>query len=226
MKKIIFTIIALAITQTITAQHINNVLAFKSEKKNTATLNLEFDPAIFWGISYNRNFDVSIGDFNRKIVGQVGWKSYQFNYSDLNLNVYTQVLDHPNFNVITNIGIENKYLKNVVHQANIYNWAVGFMPVYYSNSNKWYAGMELMYKRLYAVKYKHTDYYREVYPEVKDGWYKYKNAYLNVSVNLGAKISNSFDIDLRGGYRFTNDFQNYRPYITPYFGDLAVNYRF
>lgn len=224
MKRIFMVLVVVTMTQTITAQHINNVFAFKSEHKNSLMINMEFDPAFFWGISYNRNLDISIGDFHRKIVGQVGWKTYKFNYSDLNLNFSTSIFDNSKFNMITNVGIENKNLENVVHKANIYNWAIGVMPGYYSD--QWYIGVEVMYKRLLGAKYTHTDYYKDLYPEVKDGWYKYENGYLNFSLNLGTKISDSFDLDFRAGYRFTHDFKNYQPYIIPYFTNLAVNYRF
>jgi len=225
MKKILIILLFFAfIVQTTTAQHINNLFAFKVEEKNSMMLNLEFDPAIFWGITYNRRIDISIGDFNRKIVGQIGGKTYKFNYYDLNLNFFTSILESSSFNIIANIGAENKYLENVVHKANIYNWLVGVMPGYYSD--KWYFGVEVMYKWLFGAKFTHTDYYKEIYPEVKDGWYKYQNGYLNLSLNIGKRITKRFDVDFWAGYRFTNDFKNYQPYLTPYFSNLSVNYRF
>jgi hypothetical protein len=225
MKKIlIIVLMSVFITCNVTAQHINNIFAFKSEKNNSLLINLEFDPAIFWGITYNRNIDVSIGDFKRTIVGQVGWKTYRFNYNDLNLNFFSAVSRNSSFNIITNIGAENKYLENTVHKANIYHWVVGLMPGYYSD--RWYVGVEGLSKWLIGAKFTHTEYYREVYPEVKDGWYSYRNGYVHLSLNLGAKISDRLDVDFRAGYRFTHDFKDYQPYIIPYFTNTAFNFRF
>lgn len=216
-------VIILAVNK-ISAQNVNNVFAFQSKKKHTIAMNLELDPALSLGITYNRSFDLSIGNFKKRVVGQFGHKTYQFNYNDLNLNFFSKVMNHSKFNAIINVGMENKYLENTVHKANVYNWVVGIMPGYYSEN--WYLGVEFMLKQLFRVKYKHTDFYKTIYPKVQDGWYSYKNGYLNFSINTGFKFSEVLDLDLRVGYRFTNDFKSYQPYIIPYFGNLAVNYRF
>jgi hypothetical protein len=225
MKKIMSLLMVWFTFHTVKAQHINNAFAFKSEKKHAMMLNLELDPAFFWGIAYNRSIDLKIGNFERRLSAQLGWKSYQFNYNDLNLNLFSTLFHaDQKFNLILNGGIENKYLENKVHQANIYNWIVSIMPGYYAH--KWYVGAEIQHKWLHGAKYEHTDFYREIFPEVKDGWYSYRNTYWNLSLNTGVKLSNSFDIDLRAGYRFVHDFKNYAPYVNPYFANLAINYRF
>lgn len=226
MKKLVITGMLLVIVQVTHAQHINNVFAFKTEKKHSMMLNLELDPALFWGITYNRGFDVKLGSFERRLIGQIGWKTFQFNYNDLNLNFQTTLVPKQvKPNVIVNFGAENKYLENKVHQANIYNWVVSMMPGYFKE--RWYIGTELLYKWLFRAKYDHTDFYKEIYPEVVDDeWYSYKNAYWNFSLNVGARLSKQVDFDVRAGYRFSSDFSNYQPYIQPYFGDLAINFRF
>jgi hypothetical protein len=225
MKKAVLLLMILTIVQSLSAQHINNVFAFKAEQKSAMMMNLELDPALFWGISYNRSFDLKIGEFERRVSAQSGWKSYQFNYNDLNLNLFTTAWNPKNkLNMILNFGAENKYLENKIHQANVYNWVLSIMPGYFTD--QWYVGAEIQHKWLYGVKYEHTDFYKEIYPEVKDGWYYYKNAYWNLSLNAGVKLTASFDIDLRAGYRFTDDFENYEPYLNPYFGNVALNYRF
>lgn len=207
------------------AQHINNVFAFKSEKKQSMTVNIELDPAFFWGITYNRNFNVRLGDFERRLIAQVGWKTFKFNYNDLNLNFITTIWNQQSRpNVLINFGAENKYLENVIHQANVYNWVMSVMPGYIGDS--WYIGTELMCKWLFRVKYDQTDFYRSIFPEVVDGWYSYKTMYSYISLNAGVKWSNNMDIDFRAGYRFTHKFTNYQPYIQPYFADLAINFRF
>ncbi len=225
MKKILITGMLLVIVQVTNAQHINNVFAFKTEKKHSIMLNLEFNPALFWGITYNRSFDIKIGKFERRLGSQIGWKTFKFNYNDLNLNFFTTVMNsHVKTNILVNLSAENKYLENSVHQANIYNWAASIMPGYYSD--KWYVGTEIMYKWLFRARYQHTEFYKEIFPDVKDGWYNYKNAYLNLSVNIGVKMTHQMDVDFSVGYRLTNDFKNYQPYLIPYFSNLAINYRF
>ncbi len=225
MKKLLITGMLLVIVQVTNAQHINNVFAFKTEKKHSMMLNLEFDPALFWGITYNRSFNVRLGSFERKLTSQIGWKTFQFNYNDLNLNFQTTLLYHQaKSNVILNFGAENKYLENKVHQVNVYNWIVSMMPGYFTE--RWYVGTELHYKWLFKLKYDHTDFYKEVFPQVQDGWYAYKNAYGYLSLNAGAKLSENMDIDLRAGYRFSSNFTNYQPYIQPYFANMAINFRF
>lgn len=188
-------------------------------------LNLELDPALVWGITYNRSFDIRIGHFERRLNSQIGWKTFKFNYNDLNLNFNTTMgRREAKANVLINFGAENKYLENVVHQANVYSWIASMMPGYFGK--KWYVGTELMYKWLHRVKYEHTDFYRAIFPEVRDGWYAYRNGYFNLSVNTGVRLSGTVDLDLRAGYRLSHDLKNYQPYIQPYFADLAVNFRF
>lgn len=222
--RIVYTIIILFAVQNISAQQINNVFGLRAEEKNSIMINFELDPALSFGLAYNRSFDINIGGVERRVETQIGWKSYQFNYNDLNLNFMTTLWNNEmKYNAIVNIGVENKYLENYVHKANIYNWVVSIMPGYFED--QWYVGTEIMYKRLFRAKFNHTEYYKNVFPDVKDGWYSYSNAYMNISLNLGMKITDNADFDFRIGYRFTDDFKNYEPYLIPYFSNLAINYR-
>ncbi|MCT4664074.1 MAG: hypothetical protein N4A45_02430 [Flavobacteriales bacterium] len=224
MKNTITFFVFLAFTNSVIAQQINNIFAFRNDNKNSVSIHLEMDPALVGGISYSRVMNLSLGKSSKKILGNIGWKTYQMNYSDFNINLSTTVLNNTSFNMIVNIGAENKFLKNTVHKANIQNIIVSLMPGYFSD--KWYMGIELMHKRLLGAYFKHTDYYRSIFPNVKDGWYNYENNYWNLSLNCGARMAKNWDMDLRVGYRMPSNFKSYKPYLIPYFVNIGINHRF
>jgi len=225
IKKLIFLTSFIAIFLTGKAQNINNVFANFTKTKNSVSTNLSFDPAFFWGISYQRSFDVNIAGIERRLNLQTGFKTYQFNYTDIHINLNSLLLNNAHkFNIITNIGIENKYQENLIHQANVYNFFMSFMPAYFLE--KWYIGSELAVKTTLGARFEHTDYYKQIYPEVQDGWYRYDNTFLYISLNAGYRFSDRTDLDFRVGYRISGDFENYAPYLIPYFGNLSFNYRF
>ena len=225
MKKYILILTIVAFAYASQAQQINNAFFNKVEKKNAVSFNFDLDPSLFWGFGYNRVFDLKIGNFERKLNTQIGLKTFQFNYADVNLGVNMFILKKESrFNILSNIGMEYKYNKNRVHKTSAFNGVVSIMPGYFAE--KWYFGAEIMYKITIAENFVHTDYYKEMYPDVKDSWYKPELSYFSFSANTGIKIKNTVDINLRGGIRYMSDFKDYSPYIFPYFVDLTVAYRF
>ena len=185
---------------------------------------MELEPALFWGLGYNRVFDLKIGEVERKINTQFGFKTYLFNYMDVNVNANMYIFNREKFNILTNIGLEYKYSENTVHKANVFNSVISIMLGYFST--KWYIGTELMLKKSIAQYFLHSNFYKELYPEVQDGWYKPENSYLYFSLNTGLIIKNNFDINIRGGYRLSTTFELFEPYLIPAFINLSAFYRF
>ncbi|MBK1897539.1 hypothetical protein [Chryseobacterium paridis] len=56
---------------------------------------------------------------------------------------------------------------------------------------KWFAAVEIGFDKAIVTHFKHSDHYREIYPEVKDGWYE-------------PSTGGNFYGAVQGGYSFSN----------------------
>lgn len=221
---VIATFLISMVGPSLEAQHVDDGFFREREEQNTIALSAEMDPALFWGLRYGRAIPFAAGGFASTMQIQAGVKSYTFDYTDLHGSVQIFLLGNRRFNIIGHAGLEGKYSTNMVHRAYAVNGILGVMPGYFGG--RWYGGAEILYKRGLANHLAHTSYYREIYPDVQDGWYSSRMAYLFLSLNGGYRITPRLALSLRAGLRFTTDFENYSPYLIPYCGNLALIYGF
>ncbi len=224
MKKISLTIFVLVLWLTNSdAQQISNGFFNQSEAKNSLSISFDLDPSFYIGLEYDRIFDLNIKNFSRKLNAQVGVKTYGA-YTDINYGVSMFALADSKWNIILNLAGETKFSSNYVNNATGFNFIFSAMPGFFKE--KWYLGLELMYKNGVAQYLKHTPAYKLEQPTVQDGWYDTGLMYYYFSLNAGFRFSERTETNIRIGYRTTSDFTAYPPYIFPYFLDINFRYRF
>jgi hypothetical protein len=151
------------------------------------------------------------------------FRTYTFDYFDIDANASAFVLNDGLFNTLLNIGLGHKYATNDVHHANVLSAEISAMPGFFTK--KWALGLDMRFKQ--GLQHlRHTNYYKEIYPKVKDGLYTAPDSYLYFALNGGYNFSDYVELVLRVGYRLSTHFKNYEPYLIPYFANIGMIYNF
>ncbi len=161
----------------------------KENEKHILTINTGTEYGIIYGVGYGYKFnsklfpiianaefsipsgDKLLDDFKSKIGGNVRWvKLGKFQFATKAQGIFRR------------FGNENVRLSN-------FGLDMSAVLGYYGN--RWFVGAEVGFDKAIVTHFKHTDKYREIYPDVKDGWYE-------------PATGGNFYYVLQGGYAFKN----------------------
>ncbi len=202
-------------TQTI------NWKSLKKEDKHIININAEYDYALVYGAGYgyqigsavpavlNLEYSFPSGknitdDFKSKIGGKV------------------RLLEIMNFQFSANIyGVYRRYENDLVRMKNFGSDFSGVIGYY---KPKWFIAGEVGFDKAIVTNLKHSQTYRDVFPEVTDGWYSPPsggNFYYGVQTGFSFKQQ---DIYLKAGKVITQDFET-KPMV-PFFAQIGINFRF
>lgn len=99
---------------------------------------------------------------------------------------------------------------------------LGLTGGYYSN--KWFIAGELGFDKASATYIEHKESYRQIHPEVKNGWYEVSTGgNFNYGICTGISLSKK-DLYLKAGILKTQDFKS-TP-LLPIYAQLGYNYKF
>lgn len=182
---------------------------------------LGVDFGLGWGLGYgyqiknkvfplviDADFSTPMGDnlfddFKTKAGIHIRWVSYK--------NVHFSTRIH---------GIFRRYSSDLVTILNFGSDIQGAIGYYRKH---WFVAAEVGFDKAVINHFKHTDAYREQFPDVKDGWYL-PSAGGNFYVGMEAGGSfGMHDLHLKGGYIVTQNFSN-TPTI-PFYLQLGYNIR-
>lgn len=222
MKAIValITFLISLLTSNILQSQTINWANLKIEEKHILNVNAGWEYSFVYGLGYGYHLktktpiilessisfasgEVIFDDFKTKIGGQINFytiKNFRFNASI-----------H---------GIYRRYENPLVALQN-FGADASLVIGYYKP--KWFAGGEFGYDKAIATHFKHSEIYKEVYPEVKNGWYEPATG---GNFNFGIQGGYSFlrsDLILRAGKVITQDFKT-TPMI-PFYVQLGYNYR-
>lgn len=192
-----------------------------TEQKHIANLNIGLDYGTTIGLGYgyqlntkipivlNLEFSVPFGeklmdDFKTKIGGNI--KLYEYNGITASATIQ---------------GVFRRYGNELVRLLN-FGSDMSVMVGYYKP--KWYTAGEVGFDKAIVTHFKHSDLYKENYPQVQDGWYEPAtggNFYYGLQGGYSFKKS---DVYLRVGKLLQEDFKT-SPML-PFYSQLGYNIRF
>lgn len=192
--------------------------SLKEEQRHILSTNAGWDYSFVYGLAYGYHLktnipilvDVSFSlpsgenifdDFKTKTGAQINL--VQVNHFRLNAAVH---------------GIYRRYENPLVTLQNFGADATATFGYY---KPKWFVSGEFGFDKAIVTHFKHSEIYKEVYPEVKNGWYEPTTG---GNFNYGIQVGYSFrrsDLTLRIGKVITEDFKT-EPLIPIYF-QLAYN---
>ena len=217
IKTIAITLFLLCSFNSIFSQNINweNL---KNEEKHILNVNAGWEYSLVFGIGYGYKLDTKIpiiieasysfpsgetifDDFKTKIGGRIN--IYQINNFRFNTSIHGSYRRTENpLVVLQNFGCE------------VSNNIGYYKP-------KWFVAGEFGFDKAIVTHFKHSDIYKEVYPDVKNGWYEPSTGgNFNYGIQGGYSFNRS-DITLRLGKVITQDFEN-SPLI-PFYAQLGYN---
>lgn len=190
----------------------------QEEQKHILNINAGWDYSFVYGLSYGyhlktkipiiaeASFSVASGetvfdDFKSKIGSQINiYEIYDFHFS---ASVH---------------GIYRHYQNPLVSLQNFGADATGIIGYY---KTKWFVAGEFGFDKAIVTHFEHSEIYKEVYPNVKNGWYQpTTGGNFNYGVQAGYSLNRS-DLILRIGTVITEDFKT-EPLIS-YYAQLGYN---
>ena len=87
---------------------------------------------------------------------------------------------------------------------------------------KWFVAVEVGFDKAIVTHFKHSENFRNNFPDVQDGWYAPTGGNFHYGIQTGYSFKNS-DLTLTIGNFITQDFKT-TPLI-PYYFKLGYNYR-
>ncbi|WP_281231505.1 hypothetical protein [Flavobacterium gelatinilyticum] len=190
----------------------------KKEEKHILNINAGWDYSFVYGLSYGYHLnskipivlessisfasgEVIFDDFKTKIGGQI--------------NVYK--IDNFRFNAAIH-GIYRRYGNPLVTLQNFGADASTTIGYY---KPKWFLAGEFGFDKAIVTHFEHTRIYKEVFPEVRNGWYEpTTGGNFNFGIQGGYSFRKS-DLILRAGKVITEDFKT-APLI-PFYLQLGYN---
>lgn len=222
MKTILLLItflISLFTSNLLHAQNINweNL---KSEERHILNVNSGWEYSFIYGVSYGYHLktqmpiilessfylasgEVIFDDFKTKIGGQI--------------NIYQ--IESFRFNAAIH-AIYRHYANPLVTLQNFGADASATIGYY---KPKWFVAGEFGFDQAIVTHFRHTDIYKEVYPDVKNGWFEpTTGGNFNFGIQTGYSFSRS-DLTLRAGKVITEDFKT-EPLI-PFYLQIGYSYK-
>lgn len=136
--------------------------------------------------------------------------------------IQIQWLKKSDFKLITNIdGISRR--RHETTTVSLFNLGAGISASFGYYRPGWLIAVEAGFDKAIATKFKHSQAYRDNYPEVQDGWYKHSTG---GNFNYGLKTGISFgkqDIYLQVGKIIAQDFRS-KPQV-PFYGQIGYTMR-
>jgi hypothetical protein len=225
MKRLLFpTILALVIATNAGVGHADEVFnKMQAEKENTVYALFSYDPNLVFGVGYARAFDIKKIKRVFGLMLDISFPMFAFDFTNYKLDLGTRIAFFKSkWNLINRFSILNKGASNAVYTANQIGFEEGLLGGYFAKD--WFVAVEANYEKYLLTHMEHTDYYRHIYPDVKDGWYKSMGGKWRFALQGGYTIKNVVEVALRVGTYWNEKFSP--PVLTmPLFVALAVNVR-
>ena len=217
---IILTVLGcIVMTGRIYPQNIN-WQSLKSEDRHILNINSGYEYGLVYGLSYGYHLNF--------IVPAVVNLEYSFPsgtnlIDDFKSKIGTRVrlVEIKNFQLSANIyGIFRRYENGLVRMANFGSEISGILGYYRSI---WFVAGEFGFDKAIVTNFKHSQAYRDVFPQVKDGWYQPP---AGGNYHYGLQTGFSFkqhDLYLQAGKIMSQGFKT-KP-IVPYYVQLGYNLR-
>jgi hypothetical protein len=193
--------------------------SLKKEDRHIINLNAGLEYGLVFGAGYGYHFNLTLpvimnleysfpsgknvtDDFKSKIGAKI--RLYQLNYFQFSANIS---------------GVYRRYETNLVQMKNFGSDFSGILGYY---RTKWFVSGEFGFDKAIVTNLKHSQTYRDVYPDVIDGWYSPPsggNFYYGLQTGFSLK---QHDLYVKIGKIITQDFKT-EPTV-PLFAQLGYNF--
>lgn len=216
---IITFIISLLTANFSQAQNINweNL---KNNEKHILSANTGWEYSFVYGFSYGYHLKIKMPII---LESSISFASGEVIFDDFKTKIGGQInvfqIKSFRFNAAIH-GIYRRYGNPLVTLQNFGADASTTIGYY---KPKWFVAGEFGFDKAIVTHFKHTDIYKEVYPDVKNGWFEpTTGGNFNFGIQGGYSFSRS-DLTLRAGKVITEDFKT-EPLI-PFYLQIGYSYK-
>jgi hypothetical protein len=226
MKRAILTLavalLALAQASNADADEVFNKM--RPDQKNRVYATLAYDPGFMVGVGYARGFEIEPIKRMLTLTADVSFPMFVLDFDHYKIDIGSRfALFDSEWNIINRLSVINKGTDNPVFSGNTLSIEEGLLGGYFAE--KWFVAVEANYEKYLLTYLEHSDYYRRIYPEVKDGWYSSTGGKWRFALQAGYTIADRVELALRAGTFWSERFNE--PVATmPIFADVAVNVHF
>ncbi len=221
MKKIIFPLLIMVIMGNICSAQYTNWNSDNSDKRNAVSLQLGYDYALTLGAGYTRTLDF----FKPMLLGieySIPMGDNLFDDHKIKIGGEIELLNKKNLYVSAKAkGIIRRYQSDNVNILN-FGSDLGLTAGIYKT--KWYLAGELGFDKAISSHLKHTELFKEIYPQVEDGWFLSTGGQFYYDLNAGYSIHNLVDLNLKVG--MTNAQWHDTNALLPYYVQIGINRAF
>jgi hypothetical protein len=221
MKTIIKTSLMMLTGIIMTSQSFSqniNWRSLKPEDKHIININAGFEHGLLYGLGYGNKINMII-----PIVWTIEYSMPSGeNLSDdfkSKAGIKARLVEVRNFIFSANIyGIYRRYENNLVRMQNFgsdFTGVAGFYKLH------WFIAVEAGFDKAIVTHLKHSKYYKEIFPAVKNGWYEPStggNFYYGLQTGFSFR---QHDFYLNAGRMLTQDFKT-KPTV-PYYVEMGYN---
>lgn len=218
--KILILISTLFTAYTAYSQTINWA-SLKAEQHRIATVYAGFDYGFTYGASYSFRLRPQVplwlnGDFSAP-AGEKMLDDFKIKMGGI-IRLYTV----GNFRFSTSLhGIYRRYENPSVRLQNFGSEVKGIFGYY---KKRWFVAGEAGLDKAIVTQFKHSNLFRENFPEVKDGWYQpATGGNFSYGLQVGYSLQRS-DVVLRFGSVINQDFRT-KPTL-PFYSQVSYNFKF
>lgn len=201
------------------AQNIN-WKSLKNEEKHILNANTGWEYGFVYGIGYGYKLETKTPIV---LEGSLSFASGEVIFDDFKTRIGGQInlyqIENFHFNAAVH-GIYRRYGNPLVTLQNFGADATTIIGYY---KPKWFAAGEFGFDKAIVTHFNHSDIYKDVYRDVKNGWFEpATGGNFNFGIHGGYSFNRS-DITLRAGKVITEDFKTVP--LIPFYLQLGYNYK-
>ncbi|MEL1255739.1 hypothetical protein AAEO57_18240 [Flavobacterium sp. DGU38] len=216
---VITFIFSFFISNILKAQTIN-WKSLQNEQKHILSASAGWEYGFVYGISYGHKLETKIPIV---LEGAISFASGEVIFDDFKTKIGGQISLYQIESFHFNAAIHTIYRRNGNPLVTLQNFGADATAIIGYYKPKWFAAGEFGFDQPIVTHFKHKDIYKDVYPEVKNGWYEPTTG---GNFNFGIQGGYSFirsDLTLRAGKVMTEDFKT-SP-LVPFYLQLGYNYK-
>ncbi|WP_163409929.1 hypothetical protein [Flavobacterium ajazii] len=197
-----------------------NWKSIQKEQKHILNANAGWEYGFVYGIGYGYKLETKIPIV---LESAISFASGEVIFDDFKTKIGGQInlyqIENFHFNVAVH-GIYRHYGNPLVTLQNFGADATAIIGYY---KPKWFSAGEFGFDQAIVTHFKHKDIYKNVYPEVKNGWYEpTTGGNFNFGIQGGYSFNRS-DLTIRAGKVMTEDFRT-SP-LVPFYLQIGYNYK-
>lgn len=207
------------ISSGVKAQEVN-WKSLKPTEQHLVHANAGFENGVVFGVGYHYRIRSKIP---LMLGGEYSFPAGKTMLDDFKTRIGAQVRILPvgNFQLSAKVqGLYRQYQNNMVAMKNFGCYLSGTLGFY---QHRWFAAGEFGFDKAIVTHFKHSDLYKQNFPQVQNGWYEpATGGNYNYGLLLGYSFKQS-DLSLRAGKLLAEDFKT-DPFV-PFYAQLGYVYK-